>query len=87
MKLTRYEPADSKPSRQARASEIAREKAIERALSAYMHLACGCLSTWEEQLVFEVFREYKNTYYCERHGWVEMAPKPEKIIYPAEPLF
>lgn len=87
MKITRIErPIPRGPAAPPR-PKSAQEAAIEKRLTGYIYLACGHLTTWQEDEFYRIRSSPKDKHYCDKCGkWVKPAPK---VIYPdpAEPLF
>jgi hypothetical protein len=72
-----------------RVTRAAKSAIIEKARTGYLLLSCGCYTTYEEQLVIEVFftKRPKNKWWCEKHGnWQEKFKMP-KVTFPEKPPF
>lgn len=81
----------------APASQVAREKAIEKSRLAYFRLECGHLTNYEEQELLEAFRILETSlgpmwYACDTcfgkglPGWSKKMPS-KKTEYPDDPMF
>lgn len=65
---------------------LARQAAIERAISRYLHLECGHYSTLETDLFYSNARPRRGVTWCENcNKWVEIAKPPEPPKYPDDP--
>ena len=62
---------------------------VEKQRTGYIHLACDCITTYEEQLIYEVFftKRPKGKYWCEKHGNWQQKERIPKTVYPANPPF
>lgn len=84
-----YSPKSSGPGRYSKAEmqrDLAREAAIERQLSKYLHLICEHYSTLETDLFYSHLRPRKGVTWCEVcHKWVALKKPLPPPIYPDDP--
>lgn len=67
---------------------MARQAAIERAISKYLTLECGHMSTLEVDEGYSIWRPKKGMTFCENcHDWVKIAKPPAPTPTPDTPLF
>lgn len=92
MEVIRGAKSSPKPGGPRRYSRIqmqkdaARQAAIDRSLSKYLHLLCGHYSTLETDLFYSHLRPKRGFTWCEIcNDWVEIARPPSPPTYPDDP--
>jgi hypothetical protein len=67
---------------------MARQAAIERAISKYLFLDCGHKSTLQVDEGYSIWRPKKGMTFCENcHDWVVISKPPAPPAIPDTPLF
>jgi hypothetical protein len=68
---------------------LARQRAaIEKALSRYVRMTCGHLTSPEVIILYECFAPDKISVFCENcEGWSSLLPRAPRVPLPDEPLF